>query len=162
MAIFKLSAGAEIDLLTKDEVDSALRDAEERELVALAGIKPFRFQMFASVASSAVTIGDPSTGNVGGVLTAPEQGFVWVVKHLVVEGLTSGATPDVVNIYRSGRIIWQLNGNQFAQTWGSGQIILNPGESLYVKSTGTVAATGQITVHGTIWEVPAQLVGKLF
>lgn len=162
MAKVKFQAGAEFDLLNKGELDQSLLEADVRESSRLAGVKPFRFLMQGTVASSAVTIGDPSTGSAGGVLSGPNQGYMWCVKHLVIEGLTSAASPDVMNIYRSGRIIWQLNGNVFCQTWGSGQILLNPGESLYFKNSGNLAATGVITVHGTIWDVPAELVGKLF
>ena len=81
---------------------------------------------------------------------------------MVIEGLTAGATPDVVNILRGTRVIWQLNGNQFCQTWGRGEILLYAGETLTYNSVGTFAATGQIIIHGLAQEVPAELIGKIY
>jgi len=91
----------------------------------------------------------------------PDQGFVWSLKLLVIEGLATGATPDVVNFTRQGRIIWQLNGNSFAQDWGKGSEILYPGETLGVASVGNITSTGKIIVHGHAWQVPAEQIGKL-
>jgi hypothetical protein len=163
VAEFEIKAGAKIDILNKGELDHSLKEAEAREVAALRGLKPLRFMLTGAVASSACTIGDPSTASTGGVISGPEQGYVWVVRHLVIEGLTASATaPDVMNIYRNARIVWQLNGNVFCQTWGKGEILLNPGEVLYFKNSGSLAATGQITCHGTVWNVPAELIGKVF
>lgn len=162
MAKFKLQAGAELDLLTKGEISEALSDAQAREDARLAGVKPLRFMLTGVPAGGAITLGDPSTGNPGGQIVGPEQGYVQTISHIAVEGLTAGATPDLINVFRNNRIIWQLNGNAFFENWGRGQIFLNPGEALYFKSGATFAATGTIVAHGTMWNVPAELVGKLF
>jgi hypothetical protein len=163
MARVKIQAGAEFDILNKDELDGSLKEAEAREVAALRGVKDERFMLIGTVASSALTLGDPSTGSVGGIIAGPREGYVWVIKHLVIEGLTASATgPDVMNIYRNARIVWQLNGNVFCQTFGKGEIVLKPGEVMYFKNSGSLAATGQVTAHGTAWSVPAELIGKLF
>lgn len=162
MARVKLDFGAEVDFLTKGELDESLTASRQAEIEQLRGKKPLRFMEQATPASSAVTIGDPGTANAGAVLIDPGQGYVWSLRHLVIEGLTSGATPDVMNVYRNARIIWQLNGNAFCQTFGRGEVLFNPGEALYFKSSGTMAATGQITVHGTIENLPAELIGKFY
>ncbi len=164
MAKFKLNAGAEIDFLTQAEMDHSLTTAfHDYEAARLSGIKPIRFMDQGTVASNAVTIGDPSTGSTGGFLVGPNEGYVWSIRHLVVEGLTASATtPDIVNIYRANRIIWQLNGNQFAQTWGRGEILFYGSEALAVKNSGNLASTGVIIMHGLAEEVPAELVGKFY
>jgi hypothetical protein len=163
MAEFEIKAGAKLNLLTKDELDHSLKEAEAREVAALRGVDDERFMLVGTVASSALTLGDPSTGSVGGIIAGPREGYVWVIKHLVIEGLTASATgPDVMNVYRNARTIWQLNGNVFCQTFGKGEIVLKPGEVMYFKNSGSLAATGQITAHGTAWSCPAELRGKLF
>jgi len=114
--------------------DQLAATAEER--ARLRGIKFIRLAVVRGTASgSALTMG----GDTG-------QAF---------------ATPDVVNILRAGRIIWQLNGNQFAQTWGRGEILLNAGETLTYQSVGTFNSTAQIIAHGTALETPGEFAGKL-
>lgn len=95
-------------------------------------------------------------------LQGPDQGFAWAVRAVIIEGLTAGVAPDVVNILRSdGRLFWQLNGNQPGQTWGRGERILYPGEFLTYQSVGTFASTAVILAHGEVDQVPAQLIGEL-
>ena len=159
MAKFTLKANAEIDLLTQAELDQTLGKWDEQQAARLHASKPVRLPLVTGKAlGNALTMG----GDTGTDLVTPESGYVWSIRHLVIEGMTSGATPDVMNIVRNGRIIWQLNGNQFAQTWGRGEILLNAGETLQYVSLGTFAATGTITVHGMAQEEPAQLVGKFY
>lgn len=73
MATFKLSAGAEIDLLTKPELDDALQSEALAQVQERArGIKPMRFvgrSGLALTATTAVVI--PYT---------PSQGYVWAVR----------------------------------------------------------------------------------
>jgi len=135
-----------------------LMQATADERARLRGIKFIRLALVRGTASgSALTMG----GDTGQQFATPEQGFVWSLRHLVIEGLSAGATPDVVNILRAGRIIWQLNGNQFAQTWGRGEIIINAGETLTYQSVGTFNSTAQIIAHGTALETPGEFAGKL-
>jgi hypothetical protein len=162
VAKFKLQAGADLELLTKAEVSEALTDAANAEAQRLSGVKPIRFQMQGVPAGGAITLGDPSTGSQGSPLVGPEQGYMQVIRHLSVEGLTAGATPDIVNVFRNSRQIWQLTGNAPAAAFGKGVLIFHPGEVLYFKSGTPFAATGTIVAHGTAWNVPAELVGKLF
>jgi hypothetical protein len=126
-----------------------------REMERLRGIKIIRLPLITVTGASPLIV-TPEQFNVG-----PDQGWVWSIKLLVIEGLTPGATPDVVNVMRQQRIIWPLNGNQFAQTFGKADQILYPGESIGLQSVGTFAATGKIIVHGAAWQVPAEELGKL-
>lgn len=161
MAKFRLAANAEVDLLTQQELRSALADqaheADERELARLRASKYMRLALVTGKAVAGVlTMG----GDTGQQLVTPESGYVWSLRHLVIEGLATGTTPDIVNIIRNGRIIWQLNGNQFGQTWGIGEIEINAGETLTYQSVGSFASTGTITAHGAAWQTPAQLAGR--
>jgi hypothetical protein len=140
-------------------------DGEARAITRerLRTIKPIRLPLLRGVASgSALTLGGDINTAAGQAPVGPDLGFAWSVRHLVIEGMTPGATPDVLNILRNNRIIWQLNGNQFAQTWGRGEIILNSGETLQYQSVGTFSATGQIIVHGLAEQVAAEQIGKFY
>ena len=135
-----------------------------REMQRYRGEKFIRLPLVQGKAAGGVlALGGDAQGD--GTMAMPNQGWLWSVRHLVIEGLTAGASPDVVNIFRGsalGRLVWQLNGNQFAQTWGRGEIVLQPGETLFYGNVGTFAATGTITIHGSAMEVPAEQAGKFF
>jgi hypothetical protein len=127
----------------------------------LRGVKPQRLPLLIGTGANPFLAGGDVTP-AGGNNATPDPGFVWSVRHLVIEGLASGATPDVINILRGSRIVWQLNGNQFAQTWGRGEMILNAGETFTYASVGTFAATGKIIIHGMALSVPAEMIGKFY
>ena len=147
--------GRSADLLAERLAADARVDAQ------LRGVKPIRLPLLIASGANPFLLGGDVTPQ-GGQNATPDPGFVWSIRHLVIEGLTAGATPDVVNVVRGQRIVWQLNGNQFAQTWGKGEVLLNAGETFTYQSVGTFTATGKIIVHGMAIEVPAQMIGKFY
>ena len=159
MARTELRAGASLDLLNASELSDALDRARAIENELLRGVKKFKLIPIAGTPSgSALSMGGDSSASQ----QTPEEGYIWALTHLVIEGLTASSTaPDVVNVKIGNRIVWQLNGNQFCQTWGRGQFLIFPGETLSYVSVGTFAATGTITAHGQAWNVPAELQAKL-
>ena len=126
------------------------------------GVKWMRLPLIQGTASgSALSMGESAGQECG-----PDEGFFWAIRRLVVAGLTAGATPDVVNIWRGsssqqGGLLWQFNGNSFGATFGRTELTLMPGDRLQVNSVGTFAATGQITLSGELNQVPAEMMGKL-
>jgi hypothetical protein len=161
MAKVKLDFGAEVDFLDKGQLDDSLAHYfNEQQSAALAGIKYFRLpRIVGTVASSAVTI-----GQTGSIQCGPGQGYCWSIRRLIVNGLQSGSSPDIINFYRNdvgNEPLWQLNGNSFGQTFGRLELLLLPGEYLVAQNVGTINATGQIRVTGDAIEVPAELLGKL-
>ena len=130
-----------------------------RQWERLRGVKIVRFpvNVIQATAATPLTVLPEQMPNAVG----PDSGFVWSLKLLVIEGLATGATPDVINFTSRGRIIWQLNGNSFAQDWGKGSQILFPGELLGIASVGNMTNTGKVIVHGHAWEVPGPEIGKL-
>lgn len=131
-----------------------------REMERLRGVKIVRLPLLTATGTNPLNILPDQSQQFGGP-QGPAEGYVWSLKHLVIEGMTRGGTPDVLQVTRQGRIIWELNGNQYAQTWGRGEIMLNGGEFLGYQSVGTFAATGKIIIHGLAWEVPGPEIGKL-
>lgn len=147
------------------ELAGMAAQAQANERQRLSGVVPMRLPLLTGRAAGGVLAmgGDVNSALTGQSPVGPDLGWVWSVRHLVIEGLTASATtPDVVNILRNGRIIWQLNGNQFCQDWGRGVIVLYSGETLSYASVGTFAATGTITAHGMAEQVPAERVGKFW
>ena len=157
MSRYKIQGGTEFDVPSAREI-ADLISAEERE--HLRGIKFGRLPLLSGTASgSALSIG------AGIAQVGPESGYCWVIRRMIVWNMTSGATPDVVNLYfndaGNSQPVWQFNGNNFGYTWGKGEIIVNGGEIIAFKSVGTFAATGLITVSGSYVQVPAEMLAKV-
>ena len=160
MAKFLIDFGLEVDLLTKGELDQALRAHQDAMVSAfLRGIKHLRLPRLRGTAVAGVLALGTLPPQAG-----PGSGFAWSIRRLAVTGLTSGATPDVVAFYRNGTnsdLLWQLNGNDPFEKFGHGQIVLGGGDTLVCGNVGTFAATGVITVSGEVSEVPEEMLGKI-
>jgi hypothetical protein len=158
MATFKLRAGADIETLTHGEMRDALAEHRREQRADARGFKWMRLPEFliGKAAGGQLSLGLAA----GETRVGPNQGYVWSLSRLVVDGLTSGATPDVVNLYRNdnttGPPLWQFNGNNFAYTFGKMQVTLLSGDSLTLVNVGTFTATGQIRITGELWELPSE------
>ena len=167
MARWKFGIGEFFETLTKGEMRDVLRDhqAEHDQRTAARAKKYARLAppVTGTAAGGVLQIGGdfPNSGPGGGGLVQPPQpraGYAWAMRRLSVTGLTAGATPDVVNLYRrnGGRPIWQFNGNNFAYTFSFLEIVYLEGETPILISTGTFAATGQVWLDADFLEVPQE------
>lgn len=155
MARTLIRGGSEIDIPTATELSEAI-GAELR--AAYRGIKYGRMPVLTGTpANSALSMGGHTSPDVIG----PDMGYAWVIRHLWVKGLTTGSTPDVVNLVVNNQTWWQFNGNNFAYTFGPGELVLQQGEAWAIQSTGTFAATGTISFGGAFWSVPGEMLAKL-
>lgn len=164
MALFTVRGGEQIETATPDEVRGIVREARVAERAAelehFRGVKWMRLpQLQGSASAGALSLGAASQ-------YGPDQGYAWCLRRVTVTGLTSGTSPDVVNLYfndsSTGQpIIWQFNGNNFGYTFGKCELTLRSGDILFLKSTGTFAATGNIIMAGEMIEVPAEMLPKL-
>lgn len=145
-----------------DRLDRLAEQQEQQarinERVFFTGMKPMEIALITGKASgSALLIG----GDTGQALATPESGYIWSLRKFIVEGLTAAAAnPDVVNILWGGRIQWQLNGNSFGVTFGRGEQVIWPGQTITIQSVGTFASTATIIGHGVVDNVPAELQGR--
>lgn len=149
--------------LAQEQRDALRTMMEERAEVweRLRGIKLIRLPVMIVQGANPLTVTPDQSQQFGGPQT-PDQGYVWSLQHLAIEGLTRTATPDIVQVTRQNRVIWELNGNQYISTWGKGAMILFHGEALGYQSVGTFqATTTKIIMHGAAWQVPAEMIGKL-
>ena len=160
MADIQANLSLRLDGLQKstDEVAKGVKDQTAWMMERYRGETFIRMPTVQATGTSTFTMG----GDASSPIVAPDQGFVWSIRHLVIEGLATGATPDIINIRRgsiTGQLVWQLNGNQFAQTWGRGEIILKAGETLFYQGVGTVTATGLIKAYGSAQQLPGERIG---
>jgi hypothetical protein len=153
--------------LTKEELDASLaanRAAEQ--LAAPSGIKYFRMPtLYATPSGGTVVLGQSWSGqSYTGQIISPNAGYVWSIRRLTANGLGTGTSPDILNIYRNGTgvaPVWQLNGNNWGYTFGPTEMLLFPGEQLIAASLGSLVATVQISLTGDAIEVPQEMIGKL-
>ena len=146
--------------------DALAENRAEENRAALEGIKYFRMPtMYATPASGTVVLGQSWSGqNYTGQIIKPNEGFVWSIRRLSCNGLGTGTTPDILNIYRNGTGVapcWQLNGNNWGYSFGPTELLLMPGEKLIAASLGSLVATVQVTLTGDAIEVPFAMIGKL-
>jgi len=147
---------------TRDIAEQA-RIERAREMERLRGVKAgLRLPLMQKTGANPFIMGGDTVTPAGQIQQCPE-GFRWALRHIVITGLATGATPDRIQITRNGVIIWELNGNQYAQTWGRGEVWINPGETLgYQSPSGfTFVSTSQIQVTGAVDEYPAEKSGMV-
>lgn len=157
-----LQGGMHLEVPNRDENrEDVARVMDERELVAARGFKWMRLPEITGTASGSALALDESHGSA---IVGPESGYSWILTRVIVDGMTSGATPDVVNMYRNSTgmaPLWQFNGNDFGYTFSRFEMTLTGGDTLKFASVGTFAATGRIRVSGELIEVPAEMIWKL-
>lgn len=154
-----LQPGGTIDTLNREELHHELAGISQEFFRQFGkGVKYLRFGPFATnvINSSFIIHGSQGIG--------PREGFAWAIRRITVWGLTSGVTPDIANLFRtsmSGPPIWQFNGNNFAYTFGKLEMMLLPGEHISLVNSGTIAATGQISISGDVLEIAAEEISKI-
>ena len=151
-----IQGGNSYDLASPAEVRQIV---SEQQQAAARGITWMRIPtgLQGKPSGSAITLGITQ----GQPPTGPDLGYIWSVRRLTVTGLTRSATaPDIVNLYLNdnfnGPVLWQFNGNNFGYSFGLGELIINSGETLALQNSGTIAATGTITLSGEVWQVPSE------
>ena len=153
--------------LTRDELAEVLReDRQAVEAARLEGIKYFRLPtLYATPSSGTVVLGQSWSGqSYTGQIIGPNEGYVWSIRRLAANGLGTGTSPDILNVYRNGTgvaPVWQLNGNNWGYSFGPAELLLMPGEKLIAASLGSLVATVQVTLTGDAIEIPFAMIGKL-
>lgn len=158
MAKFKIQAGAEIDLISKKEMEEALKSLASWMVEASIGARYTRVHSTGLIAAGSMDFG--SEGSAGQIL-APPPGFIWDVRRLRITGLDAA---DVAKIH-----IGDANPSTLIATsadiagdcflWAE-QVILYPGDSLRIVGSG-LTATGTITAAGMVRELPMSLAWRL-
>ncbi|MGA5128792.1 hypothetical protein ACPCTO_03195 [Streptomyces olivoreticuli] len=139
---FRIKAGAEVDFLTKDELDSVLKD---RLAEVGSGVRYKRI---------------PYAGTLPVAVAAPESGFVWSVKLLSATFNTADKCKAYVDQLEDSSLVGYDAASDTAHVlrWGSDQLILFGTQPLVVSGTGAAAsATGLMYVEqvpvGAEWKL---------
>jgi hypothetical protein len=178
MPQIKLQLGETLDTINKHEMAEVLRKdrLEEAQRTAARGVKYARLNppVTGQAAGGVLQMGGdfPNTGPGGTVVQppGPRAGYAWAIRSCTVQGLTAGATPDVVNLYRrsGGRPIWTFTGGPAVLTaappymanFSFGEKVFLEGETPVLVSVGAFAATGIITFDMDFVETPQELLWK--
>lgn len=150
MAKFRLSAGQEIDILTKGEVAEVLR-SWQNELTRGARVRNYSIQGTADGAGNLI---------MGTNQDGPEPGMVWGITRFSVVGSTIPAAGLAVyrnEVTRSAVLIANLQRDLFPDARGC---MVMGGDSLRIAGAGLVP-TDQVTVTMSIREVPALMAWSL-
>jgi hypothetical protein len=159
-----LQGGMHLEIPNREENRADVATVmDQRDLTYARGVKWMRLPIITGTPAASALKLDESTG---AAIVGPEGGYAWSLRRIVVDGMTSGTTPDVLNMYRNSTgagspPLWQFNGNNFAYTFGRLEMVLSGGDTLKFASVGTFAATGLIRVSGELVEVPAEMLWKL-
>lgn len=192
MAKWKFGIGEFFETLTKNELDDSLsayrKAAEAQQREQARGIKYMRLnppvtgQAVGSklamggdfITGTAASGGASPGGQAGAPTPQPRAGYCWAVRRAAVQGLTTGVTPDIVNLFRrqadanawvngpatvSGGD-WQFTGNNFAYTFAWGQLVFWEGETPILVSQGTFSSVVPVTFRMDFEELPQPEIWK--
>lgn len=157
----QLELGATLDTLTREELSQELNTVAQTYFQQFGrGIKYLRFGPVAvKISGNAFSLDGTSTSGL-----SPREGFSWSILRVTVSGLATGATPDLANLYRNqpgGIPVYQFTGNNFVGLFSKFQLVLLPGETLSLANSGSIAATGSVTISGDVLEVAAEEMSKI-
>lgn len=151
----KIHAGGEFDTATPDEVRGILSADRVNWLGEIArGDRFRRFSAWAAVATNTVTIGERDA-------IGPDAGFVWVVRRLALN--VTPAVADNLKLY-----VGSPNDSALIRTditdylqFQQGELVLYPGETLYLTGTYTAADGTQVWMTGQAREFPVSLAWRI-
>lgn len=166
----QLALGAELDILTKKELGEELRAAHQRWQQQVhaweLGKKHQGLPVARGVAdgSGHLTLG--STTDPDQVYLGPREGFVWQVVRVSVGIMASS---DVLAIYKgepgNGHFVAELGGGPGGGVFTPSRgLLLKPGDYLVLSTqglSGSLTAGTSYAVSGEVYQVPAEMVGKL-
>lgn len=157
MAKFKIEAGAELDVLTKDEMGATLRGWLQE---SVRGVK------FVSIVAETAKTG--ATFTIGGNVAEPQgtlgptDGFLWSVMSVNVNG-PGVAAADTFVIYdgdTSGTRVRVPTLTNAGRSFQKGEFVMLGPRKIRVTGASTGAGT-EIFVAGMAIEVPLQLAWML-
>jgi hypothetical protein len=160
MARVKIQAGAEFDILNKDELDRSLKDNAKDEWGERArGMKRLRFIQ---------RPGASLTTSAGWILNAtPNQGYTWNLRFVsaalsaaqtVQFYLGSDTNTGLTVTSGLAPLVNAASAVIGTGAWGSGQVWIDPDDYLVIWAGGTATLNA---VHVVVIETPAELAWKL-
>lgn len=151
MALFKLKANADVDLINKDELHEVFAhhvgQVQHWFQEMARGFSTARFYADGVPATGVISMPSPGQETVG-----PNEGFAWSVQRVSAFGL---GTSDVLNIFRNDTSAANYIGSMTVNNPyhpGEKGFIIRSGERLIFTGTD-LTATADIVVNGEALEV---------
>ena len=158
----KLQAGAEMDLLTREEVRAELQAHGAWRGEIARGVKFRDFSGQGTVTGAVWSIGGDTPNNDKDPL-GPQAGFVWAVTRIAVSG--NGFVPgtDLFSVYKDSISATKLivSGLTRGTTWDVPTLVLNSNQVLALTGAGTGLTGTDVFVSGQAVELPVQLAWQL-
>lgn len=147
----ELKAGAKIDMLSPGELKDALGDFKT---ALLTGIQ------YKRVAWAGMTDASGAISTLTDI--GPRPGYVWSIKRIVISvgGGNGGTAALSVNDDSFSNLVNPSETVPAIFTYSGTQLVLYPGDLLYVQGTGLVASSA-LYIAGQVEEVAVSEVGKL-
>lgn len=153
----KLEAGAQLDLITAEEVRNTL-DAWYSEIMRGVTFRYIGGQT--NQAAGVFSIGGASDSED---VLGPRAGFMWAVTRLAVSGNGFNPAADTFTVYINDQSPSKLVVQNIVrqQLFDMGVLVLTAKDRLLVTGPATGAAGTDVTLSGAAIEVPVQLAWKL-
>lgn len=152
----RLTAGAELDLLNRHELQAELAKFRQ-EWRDEAHIGPKIVLWYGAgviTAAGTLVIGGASVDPSAGGRYGPDPGMVWEVHRSNVRGLTGN---DGLSLFiNDPSYVRSVRDNMAGySSFGSKELIVNGGDRLMFSGTGLTTPAGTtVTVSGSAWELP--------
>lgn len=162
----KLQAGAELDLISKEEMKDVLKTVTQDWFSQVGrGDRYKRFSAAATISGGTLTIGG---SNQRDHVLGPAEGFVWAVQRIALSGLTTNTGTPLTSSTEPVQLFLNDDGAsslvhpavQGFIDFGDHELVLYGGDTLLVTGTG-LTKTGVVTLTGQAREVPAPLAWRL-
>lgn len=153
--------GADVDMLTKGELDSTVRGLQDWLVSVAKGARPTRFTASGTAAGTANLIEVGGANTLTGGRLGPEPGFWWAVTRLSVR---VDGQPGAYSLYLNGAHtdshIRDVDATQNGYlAFGAQELLVGNSDRLYLRAAG-LSATSAMTVSGAAVEIPNQLLWK--
>lgn len=156
---FKINAGAEIDVLNKEELQETLGSWFTE---ISRGVRFRQISAQGTVSGGVWTIGGNAPDNHKDPL-GPSNGFLWAVTRLALAGGGVVLGTDLWNVYVNeiapSKLV-QSGLTRFAM-YDVPVLILQGGDRLAAAGAGTGVAGTDVTISGQVVEIPVQLAWQL-
>ena len=157
---FKLQAGMDLDLLTRQELGEELdRSAGSWRQELSRNVRFPRFSARTDVAGGVWTI-NPDSSTAGKL--GPRVGFIWSVMRLAVSGGGIVLGTDVWRAFVGENAASQfIDSSLRGMNFNPGALVVRDGESLLFTGVGTGVGATDVTVVGQAIELPDFLAWQL-
>lgn len=155
---FKLQAGMDLDILTRQELGEELdRSAGAWRTELSRNVRFPRISAPAVVAGGVWTVDPVSTaGKLG-----PRPGFIWSVMRLAVNGNGITLGTDVWKVFvGEGSPTQFVDSATRGMNFNAGALVIRDGENLFFSGAGTAGGT-EVAVVGQVVELPDFLAWQL-